>query len=58
MGFFDVCRGKGFVVEEVVRERMEEVMFKEDRGDEGLRRTVFGYEVTWEDLKGGCGMVV
>ena len=50
MAFFDVCRDKGLEVEKVVEEVMEKVMFEEDRGDELLRRTVFGYEVRWKDL--------
>ena len=50
MAFFDVCRGKGLEVGKVVEEVMEEVMFEKDKGDELLRRTVFGYEVRWKDL--------
>jgi len=53
LDFFDLCGGKGLVVEKVVQERMKKVMFVEDRGDEILRRTVFGYEVYWRDLRGG-----
>jgi nicotinamide N-methyltransferase len=34
MLFFDLAREAGFVVEKIFEERMEEVMFKEDRGDE------------------------
>ena len=32
----------------------EKVMFEQDRGDELLRRTVFGYEICWigEDTGG------
>jgi nicotinamide N-methyltransferase len=47
MSFFDLAREAGFVVEKIFEERMEEVMFKEDHGDEELRRTVFGYTVRW-----------
>lgn len=50
MAFFDTCRNQGLEVEKVVDEVMEKVMFEEDRGDELLRRTVFGYEVRWKDL--------
>lgn len=49
MAFFDVCRDKGLEVEKVVEEVMEKVMFENDRGDELLRRTVFGYQVRWKD---------
>lgn len=47
MAFFDLVREAGFVVEKIFEEKMDEVMFKEDRGDEELRRTVFGYTVKW-----------
>lgn len=45
MAFFKLCREKGLVVQKVLEKVMERVMFKEDKGDELLRRTVFGYEV-------------
>ena len=47
MAFFDLCRGEGLEVEKVVEEVMEKVMFEGDKGDEVLRRTVFGFEVRW-----------
>ena len=50
MAFFDICRDKGLEIDRVVQEVMEKVMFEEDRGDELLRRTVFGYEVRWKDV--------
>lgn len=50
MAFFDVCRDRGLVVEKVVEEVMEKIMFEEDKGDELLRRTVFGYQVRRKDL--------
>ena len=50
LAFFDLCRDKGLKVEKVVEEVMEKVIFENDRGDELLRRTVFGYEVRWKDL--------
>ena len=50
MAFFDLCRDKGLEVDKVVEEVMEKVMFEKDKGDELLRRTVFGYEVRWRDL--------
>ena len=38
-----------------VRKLFEEVlaraMFEEDPGDETLKRTVFGYEIYWQDLQ-------
>lgn len=39
-----------FKVEKVLEHVMPEVLFPEDRGDELLRRTVFGYELSWADL--------
>lgn len=50
MAFFDVCRDKGLEVDKVVEEVMEKVMFEKDKGDDLLRRTVFGYQVRWKDL--------
>ena len=49
MAFFELCGDAGLVVEKVVEEVMEKVMFEEDRGDEMLRRTVFGHEMRWRD---------
>ena len=51
LAFFDLCRGKGLVVDKVLEEVMEKVMFEEDKGDELLRRTVFGYEIRWPLLQ-------
>lgn len=48
MAFFDICRARGFLVEKVLEEKMEKVMFEKDPGDEELRRTVFGYVVRWD----------
>ncbi|KAL9584073.1 MAG: hypothetical protein Q9203_004816 [Teloschistes exilis] len=50
MAFFDLARDAGFRVTRVVKRVMDKLMFKDDRGDELLRRTVFGYELTWADL--------
>jgi nicotinamide N-methyltransferase len=47
LAFFDLIKEKGFTVEKILEEMMEKVMFEEDRGDEELRRTVFGFEVKW-----------
>jgi EEF1A N-terminal glycine/lysine methyltransferase len=48
MAFFDLARERGFLVEKVLEEKMEKVMFESDPGDEELRRTVFGYVVRWK----------
>ncbi|KAL8919294.1 MAG: hypothetical protein Q9208_006859 [Pyrenodesmia sp. 3 TL-2023] len=50
MAFFDLAREGGFKVNQVVKRVMDKLMFKDDRGDELLRRTVFGYELSWNDL--------
>ncbi|KAL8995711.1 MAG: hypothetical protein Q9169_004605 [Polycauliona sp. 2 TL-2023] len=49
MAFFDLARNGGFRVVKVVEKVMDKVMFKHDRGDELLRRTVFGYELSYDD---------
>ncbi|KUJ20342.1 uncharacterized protein LY89DRAFT_441297 [Mollisia scopiformis] len=48
MAFFELVKEEGFEVEKVLEEKMDKVMFEEDRGDEELRRTVFGYVVRWK----------
>ena len=48
MAFFDLVRENGFLVEKVLEEKMEKVMFVDDPGDEELRRTVFGFVVRWK----------
>ena len=49
MVFFDLAREAGFMVEKMFEEVMEKAMFENDPGDEKLRRTVFGYRLTWAD---------
>lgn len=45
--FFEIAKEGGFVVKKVLEHVMEKVMFENDRGDEKLRKTVFGYEIRW-----------
>ena len=47
MDFFRLAVGGGLIVEKAHESQVERVMFENDRGDEGLRRTVFGYECRW-----------
>ena len=47
--FFKSAKEGGFVVEKVLETVMEKAMFVDDRGDELLRRTVFGYELQWQE---------
>ncbi|PVH96985.1 hypothetical protein DM02DRAFT_616872 [Periconia macrospinosa] len=49
LAFFDLARDAGFKVTKSFEKVMEKVMFEEDPGDELLRRTVYGYELSWED---------
>ncbi|CCD34072.1 hypothetical protein BofuT4_P106110.1 [Botrytis cinerea T4] len=49
LAFFDLVREGGMTVEKVLEEKMEKVMFEKDRGDEELRRTVFGFVVKWAE---------
>ncbi|EMF17633.1 uncharacterized protein SEPMUDRAFT_160854 [Sphaerulina musiva SO2202] len=50
LAFFDLARNDGFVVEKILEKVMDKVMFEEDRGDEMLRRTVFGYRLRWAEI--------
>ncbi|KAK4634055.1 Lysine N-methyltransferase [Fulvia fulva] len=47
LAFFALAKEGGFVVEKILEHVMDKVMFDEDPGDELLRRTVFGYRLTW-----------
>ncbi|KAI4608113.1 hypothetical protein J4E83_009296 [Alternaria metachromatica] len=47
LAFFDLAKEAGFTVAKTFEKVMDKVMFEEDPGDELLRRTVFGYELTW-----------
>ncbi|OQN95638.1 hypothetical protein B0A48_18237 [Cryoendolithus antarcticus] len=47
LAFFDLARTGGLEVDKMFEHVMEKVMFEEDPGDELLRRTVFGYRLTW-----------
>jgi len=49
MAFFELVKEAGFGVQKILEEKMERVMFENDRGDEELRRTVFGYLVKWNE---------
>jgi EEF1A N-terminal glycine/lysine methyltransferase len=47
LAFFELAKTHGFAVNKILEHVMDKVMFQEDPGDELLRRTVFGYKVTW-----------
>lgn len=51
LAFFDLAREAGFTSEKILEEMVEKVMFEDDRGDEKIRRTVFGYVLTWQRLE-------
>ena len=46
LAFFGLAKSKGLVVQKIFEKTMEEAMFEMDPGDEMLRRTVFGYEMS------------
>ncbi|MCJ1472699.1 nicotinamide n-methyltransferase [Lambiella insularis] len=48
MAFFDLAREAGFNVRNILETVIENIMFPKDRGDEMLRRTVFGYALSWQ----------
>ncbi|KAI9685804.1 MAG: nicotinamide n-methyltransferase [Bogoriella megaspora] len=50
MEFFKVASLNGFEVQKVYEKVGEHVMFEDDKGDETLRKTVFGYELRWKEL--------
>ena len=47
MALFDVCTSKGLEVRKLLEEKMETLMFEKDPGCEQIRKTVFGYEISW-----------
>ncbi|TKA53008.1 hypothetical protein B0A49_11498 [Cryomyces minteri] len=49
LAFFDLAKKAGFAVQKIFEKVMDRVMFEGDPGDELLRRTVFGYELRWEN---------
>jgi nicotinamide N-methyltransferase len=55
LGFFDVAREEGWVVEKVLEKKMDRPLFEEDPGDEEILKTVTGWELRWpeEALEGG-----
>ncbi|RKF80718.1 Protein N-terminal and lysine N-methyltransferase efm7 [Golovinomyces cichoracearum] len=48
LSFFDLLQINHMTYEKILEEKMDQVMFKNDRGDEDLRKTVFGYIVKWK----------
>ncbi|KAK6329711.1 nicotinamide n-methyltransferase [Orbilia brochopaga] len=50
MNFFTLVRDTGDMeVTQVLEHKMEKAMFDVDRGDENVRRMVYGYRITWKD---------
>lgn len=49
LGFFDLARQEGFVVEKVLEKKMEKPLFEEDPGDEEVLKTVTGWVVRWPE---------
>lgn len=52
LGFFELARERGFVVEQVLERKMERPMFEEDPGDEEVRKTCTGWVVRWPQGEG------
>jgi nicotinamide N-methyltransferase len=48
LAFFPLAESKGLGVEKILETKMEEVLFENDPGDAELRKTVFGYKLTWK----------
>lgn len=49
MNFFKVAQERGDLNAEKVAEiKMEKAMFEVDKGDENVRRMVYGYRITWK----------
>ncbi|KAK2056206.1 nicotinamide N-methyltransferase [Colletotrichum caudatum] len=49
LAFFDVARGRGLVVEQVLETKMERPLFEGDPGDVEVQKTVSGFEVRWPE---------
>ncbi|KAI9848653.1 MAG: nicotinamide n-methyltransferase [Thelocarpon superellum] len=49
LAFFPLAEAADFHVEKRFEKVMDHVMFEHDPGEELLRRTVFGYELRWND---------
>jgi EEF1A N-terminal glycine/lysine methyltransferase len=48
LAFFDLAREAGLQVEKICEQVMDKVMFEHDRGDETLRKTVYGFQLKWK----------
>lgn len=51
LGFFDLARERGFLVEKILEEKMDKAMFENDPGDEEVRKTVTCFALRWPDEK-------
>ncbi|KAJ0145528.1 Protein N-methyltransferase NNT1 [Colletotrichum tanaceti] len=49
LAFFDVARERGFLVEQVLEEKLEKPLFEDDPGDVEVQKTVSGFEVRWPE---------
>ncbi|KAK4164528.1 hypothetical protein QBC43DRAFT_317665 [Cladorrhinum sp. PSN259] len=51
LNFFEMARGQGFVVTQVLEKKMERPLFENDPGDEEVLKTVTGWTLRWpEDM--------
>lgn len=49
--FFDIARDRGFVVEKILEQKMDHIMFSGGSGDEEVRKLCDGMIVKWSDEK-------
>ena len=47
LDFLELAKQAGLRVEPILQKLMDRPMYEEDRGDETLRRTVYGYQISW-----------
>jgi EEF1A N-terminal glycine/lysine methyltransferase len=48
LAFFDLAREADLLVDKICEQVMDKVMFENDRGDETLRKTVYGFQLKWK----------
>jgi nicotinamide N-methyltransferase len=52
LAFFDICREEGFVVEQILEQKLDAPLFENDPGDVEVQKTVTGWVVRWKE--GDC----
>ncbi|KAL5606010.1 hypothetical protein BROUX41_006200 [Berkeleyomyces rouxiae] len=49
LAFFDLCRADGFVVEQILEQKLDKPLFANDPGDVEVQKTVTGWLVMWPE---------